>query len=167
MGNVNVGGWLQSLDSALNKGAMMNPRHVQLVQDSFKKAVPLDDLVIDIVAEELTRIVPPVTGLDADHSRERQKLALDMMAVAVQSLHAPNKISDEIYAMAQTSFAGMIQPADYDYAANALLRALRKILGAEFTADLWEAWVAALCDLSAILAKSARAIPTTEAPRAA
>ena len=145
---------------------MMNPRHVQLVQDSLKKAGPLDDLIIDIVAEELTRIVPSVTGLDAGHSRERQKLALGMMAVAVQSLHAREKISDEIRAMPQMSSAGKIQPAEYDYAANALLRALRKILGAEFTADLWEAWVAALCDLSA-MAKSARASPTTEAPKAA
>ena len=79
------------------------------------------------------------------------------MAAAAPFLHSPKDIIDEVL-----SQVGMnqIHPEDYDHAANALLRSLKKNLGEEFTSDLWEAWVEALWTLSQILSKTERPVMT-------
>lgn len=145
----------------------MDPRHIQLVQESLKRIAPSDDAVADIFASELLRIAPDVAGQDADLSRERRRCALGVMAMAVQSLHTPERILDEVRGLANGTGLETIQPADYDYAGNAFLRTLKKMLGPEFTSDLWEAWVDALCTLSEILSKTARPVPGARASSAA
>lgn len=146
----------------------MDPRHVQLVQASLNK-IASSDPTGDIFADELLRIAPEVTGQDPEIAYARRRRALSLMAAAVRSLHMPEGILHEIRSLTPVGEIGVeaIQPADYDYAGNALLKTLRIALGPEFTSDVWNAWVEALCNLADILSKPMASVPAAPATRAA
>jgi nitric oxide dioxygenase len=145
----------------------MDPRHIELVQRSLKRFGPSDDNVANALTGELLRIAPDADLPDGDLAHERQRCALAVIAVAVHSLHAPDSIIVKVRELAGEPGIETIRQVDYDYAGNAILRGLRKTLGAEFTSDLWDAWVEALCILSELRAKLIEPVSIEPTPRTA
>jgi nitric oxide dioxygenase len=138
----------------------MDPRNVRLVQESFGKLSQLHDALADSFARELNCIV---SG-DSAMSPERQRRLLGVIAAAVPSLDAPEQTLTTI---ARNYCDDTVNPHDFDYAGNALLRTLKSALGAEFSYELWQAWVEALCTLSRVLSVIVVATPARTAPQAA
>jgi hemoglobin-like flavoprotein len=138
----------------------MDPRNVQLVQESFGKLSKLHDGLADTFASEFNSIVSGPSAI----SPERQRRLLGVIAATVPSLDAPEQVLTTI---ARDYCDDTLDPQDFEYAGNALLRTLKKSLGAEFSYDLWQAWVDALCTLSRVLSEIAAARPSRTAPAAA
>ena len=139
----------------------MDPLRIRMVQDSLVKLTPPEGSIVDLFAAELSGAPHDESETGGDNiAYQRERSVLGIMAAAAPFLHAPECILDEVVAEIG---AGRIHPADYDHAANAFLRALKKNLGAEFTADLWEAWVEALWTLCKLLSRTERPILTAQA----
>jgi hemoglobin-like flavoprotein len=138
----------------------MDPHNVRLVQESFGRLSKLHDGLAVAFASEFNSVVSGTSAI----SPERQRRLLGVIAAAVPSLDAPDQVLTTI---ARDYCDDTLYPQDFEYAANALLRTLKKSLGAEFSYDLWQAWVDALCTLSRVLAAIAAATPARATPVAA
>jgi hemoglobin-like flavoprotein len=120
----------------------MNARNLRLVQESFDRLWLHDGELAVIFAKELSRVAA------GEISAERQHDLLEIISAAVPSLGADEH---SLATIASSHCHGTIQPHDFEYAGNALLRTLRALLGQEFSYDLWQAWIEALHTLSHVL----------------
>jgi nitric oxide dioxygenase len=77
------------------------------------------------------------------------------LALVVRSLHTPEKIVAAVEKLAVKHLDYGVQPEHYTYVGNALLRTLKKGLGADFTPELSDAWVDAFRMLAQVMKKAA------------
>jgi nitric oxide dioxygenase len=133
----------------------MDARQVALVQQSFEKAAALGDKVAEIFYAELFAIDPSLRAMFRGDMREQRKKLLSTLALVVRSLHAPEKILAPVKNLAVKHVAYGVQPEHYTYVGNALLRTLKKGLGADFTPELCDAWVAAFRMLAKVMKEAA------------
>ena len=64
----------------------MTPAKVQLVQDSFRKVVPIADAAADLFYDRLFIIAPHVRSLFPQDLSEQKKKLMQMLATAVANL---------------------------------------------------------------------------------
>lgn len=116
----------------------MDSRNLRLVQESLDRLRDNGSLAKSF-ARELEQLAADEMSLD------RQRDLVDIVVAAVPSLcdASPNP--------AEPSFSGAVDPHDFEYASNALLRTLKAFLGQEFSYDLWQAWIEALHTLARTL----------------
>jgi nitric oxide dioxygenase len=87
--------------------------------------------------------------------REQGKKLLTTLAFVVRSLHAPDKILQPAKNLAVKHIAYGVKPEHYTLVGNALLRTLKKGLGAEFTPEVRAAWVEAFRMLATVMKEAA------------
>jgi hemoglobin-like flavoprotein len=126
-----------------------------LVQQSFKKVAAMGEPVAELFYSELFAIDPSLRKMfKADLGAQRKKL-LAALAMIVGSLHAPAKIVQPARALAVKHVSYGVLPVHYTYVGNALLRTLKKGLGADFTPELRDAWVEAFRMLAGVMKEAA------------
>jgi nitric oxide dioxygenase len=122
----------------------MNPHQIALVQQSYEKLSPLGERLAELFYAELFAIDPSLRSLfDGDMRRQYMKLLM-MLALIMRSLHAPEKLRQPIRDLAVKHVGYGVQPEHYTPFGNALLRTLKKTLGAEYSPELRDAWTEAL-----------------------
>jgi hypothetical protein len=139
----------------------MDACHIQLVQESLRTVAPSDQAMSEILEIELIGVADDLGGQSSPSTHERQRRALSVMTAALHSLDAPERILTLRETCEQVDEP--IRQIDFDCAGNALIRAVKKARGVEFTPDLWRAWVEALCGVSQILSRGTPRIATTRA----
>ncbi len=145
----------------------MNANQVALVQQSFEKAAKLGEKVAEIFYAELFSIDPALRGMFKGDMHEQRKKLLTTLAFVVRSLHAPEKIIQPAQNLAVKHVRYGVKPEHYTLVGNALLRTLKKGLGAEYTAELHDAWVAAFRTLANIMKEAAYGSAATRTKSAA
>jgi len=133
----------------------MDARHVQLVQETFEKAAQLGDAVAEIFYEELFAIEPSLRGMFKHPMQEQGRKLMATLAFVVRSLHQPDKVLGPARALALKHLDYGVQPRHYTLVGNALLRTLKRGLGAEFTPEVRLAWVAAYQLLADVMREAA------------
>ncbi|MFO1183679.1 MAG: globin family protein [Bauldia sp.] len=133
----------------------MNARQVTLVQQSFEKVAPLGEKVAEIFYDELFAIEPSLKKMFKGDMKEQRKKLLTTLAMVVRALHTPDKIVGAAQALAVKHVAYGVAPEHYTYVGNALMRTLKKGLGAEFTQELFDAWVEAFRMLAKVMKDAA------------
>jgi hemoglobin-like flavoprotein len=133
----------------------VNAHQVALVQKSFEKVATLGDKAAELFYEELFAIDPSLRRMfKGDMAAQRQKL-LAALALVVRSLHSPEKILNPVKQLAVKHVEYGVLPMHYTFVGNALLRTLKKGLGADFTPELCDAWVEAFRMLAKIMKDAA------------
>jgi hemoglobin-like flavoprotein len=133
----------------------VDAHQVELVQRSFEKAAKLGDKVAEIFYSELFAIDPSLRKMfKGDMPAQRQKL-LSALTLVVRSLHNPEKILNPVKQLAVKHLDYGVEPVHYTYVGNALLRTLKKGLGADFTPELCDAWVEAFRMLAKVMKEAA------------
>ena len=122
---------------------IMNARDVALVQQSFKKVAAMGEPVAELFYSELFAIDPSLRAMFKGDLRQQRKKLLAALGMVITSLHAPATIIGPARALAVKHVSYGVIPIHYTYVGNALLRALKKGLGEEFTPELRSAWVEA------------------------
>lgn len=145
----------------------MNANQVALVQQSFEKAAKLGEKVAEIFYAELFAIDPALRSMFKGDMHEQRKKLLTTLAFVVRSLHAPEKIIQPAQNLAVKHVRYGVKPEHYTLVGNALLRTLKKGLGAEYTAELHDAWVAAFRTLANIMKEAAYGSAATRTKSAA
>jgi len=133
----------------------MDANQVALVQDSFEKAAALGDQVADLFYDELFAIDPTLRAMFKGNMREQKKKLLTTLAFVVRSLHVPEKIMKPAQNLAVKHLDYGVKPEHYTLVGNALLRTLKKGLGAQYTPDVRDAWVEAFRTLAHIMKDAA------------
>lgn len=133
----------------------MNPRQIELVQRSFDRASRLRLHVAATFYAELFAIDPSLRALfKGDVIAQGAKL-MAMLSLVVEGLTSPEKLLTEVHALALRHLAYGVNAGHYDTAGIALMRTLKHELGAEFTPETREAWIAAYALLTRAMRRAA------------
>ena len=127
-----------------------------LVQESFRKVVPIADLAADIFYDRVFELAPAARAMFPDDLREQKKMLMQMLGTAVTNLHQVDKVILAIQDMGRRHVGYGVELAHYDIVGQALLDTLAKGLGDDFTPAVKDAW-AETYDLIATTMKDAAA----------
>lgn len=119
----------------------MTPEKIALVQDSFKKVVPIAGPAADIFYDRLFEIAPEVRGLFPEDMTEQKKKLMQMLAIAVNGLTKLDEILPAVQDLGRRHNGYDVTPAHYDKVGEALIFTLDKGLGEAFTPEVKDAWV--------------------------
>ncbi|MDE2061531.1 MAG: hemin receptor [Bradyrhizobium sp.] len=137
----------------------MTPDQVKLVQQSFSKVAPISDQAAAIFYDRLFEVAPQVKAMfPADMTEQRKKL-MATLAVVVNGLSDLSSIQPVASALAKRHVGYGAKPEYYPVVGAALLWALEKGLGEEWTSEVAAAWTTAYGTLSGFMTSEAYGTP--------
>jgi hemoglobin-like flavoprotein len=133
----------------------MTPDQVTLVQESFKKVVPIADKAADLFYDRLFTIAPEVRSLfPADLSEQKKKL-MQVLATAVTNLHQVEKVLPAVEELGRRHVAYGVTEKHYEPVGAALLWTLEQGLGSDFTPPVQAAWTETYITVVGVMTKAA------------
>lgn len=133
----------------------MTPEQVTMVQESFKKVVPIAGTAADLFYGRLFEIAPEVRPLFPEDLKEQKKKLIGMLATAVTNLHQVDKIMTAVQDLGRRHVAYGVAAKHYEPVGAALLWTLEKGLGDEFTPPLKAAWTETYVTLAGVMQNAA------------
>jgi hemoglobin-like flavoprotein len=129
----------------------MNPDTVLLVQQSFKKVVPIADQVGEIFYNRLFETYPSVRPMFAQDIKPQAKKLVQMLAMVVNSLHKLDTLLPAVQDLARRHNTYGVVDAHYPAVGETLIWTLEQGLGNDFTPELREAWTVAFQTLADVM----------------
>lgn len=146
----------------------MTPDQVQLVQESFKKVLPIAPQAADIFYGRLFEIAPQVRPLFPNDLAEQKKKLMSMIATAVNNLHQVETIVPAVQDLGRRHVNYGVTADHYKPVGEALIWTLEKGLGDAFTPDVKTAWLATYTTLQSVMTAAAAEVkPVVKASVAA
>ncbi|MPZ58037.1 MAG: hemin receptor [Rhizobiales bacterium] len=136
----------------------MTPDKVKLVQDSFKKVVPIAGTAADLFYDRLFTIAPEVRSLFPEDLTEQKKKLIQMLATAVTNLHQVETILPAVQDLGRRPVAYGVTDKHFEPVGEALLWTLEKGLGDEFTPPVKEAWTETYLTVAGVMKQAAAEI---------
>ena len=133
----------------------MTPEQVAMVQESFKKVVPIAGTAADLFYGRLFEIAPEVRPLFPDDLKEQKKKLIGMLATAVTNLHQVDKIIPAVEDLGRRHVKYGVTSKHYEPVGTALLWTLEKGLGDHFTPPLKAAWTETYLTLAGVMQTAA------------
>ena len=133
----------------------MTPEQVAMVQDSFKKVVPIAGTAADLFYDRLFAIAPEVRPMFPQDLKEQKKKLISMLATAVTNLHQTEKIIPAVQELGKRHAGYGVTAKHYEPVGAALLWTLEQGLGAEFTPPLKAAWTETYVTLAGVMQNAA------------
>ncbi len=121
----------------------MDSRQIRLVQESFEKMAPRADAISLRFYEHLFRIDPTMRPLFRADMESQSRKFMAMVRVTVRGLDRLEKLHPALVEMGARHIAYGVEASHYEPMKQALLLAFREEMGAEFTAEIEQAWSAA------------------------
>ena len=126
----------------------MTPEQISMVQDSFKKVVPIADTAADLFYDRLFTIAPEVRPLFPDDMKDQKKKLIAMLATAITNLHQMETILPAVENLGKRHVSYGVTAAHYEPVGAGLLWTLEQGLGPDFTPPLKTAWTEAYMTLA-------------------
>jgi hemoglobin-like flavoprotein len=141
---------------------VMTPRQVTLVQDTFKHVGRQAHESGRIFYDELFLLAPELERLfTGDMARQKLKF-VQMLATIVKSLDHIASISEDIVDLGRRHLAYDVEDEHYEAVGDALISMLNRVLGAEITPEISDAWAAAYGMIARVMRESSTASHTAE-----
>ena len=120
----------------------MNEKQIALVQETWKKVLPIRDVAAQLFYGKLFELDPSLRGLFRGDMAEQGRKLMTMIGAAVAGLSRLDELvpTVELLGVRHTGYG--VRDEHYNTVAAALLDTLHKGLGEGFTAEVKEAWVA-------------------------
>jgi hemoglobin-like flavoprotein len=122
-----------------------------MVQESFKKVVPIAGTAADLFYDRLFEIAPGVRAMFPEDLREQKKKLIGMLAMAVSNLHQIDSIIPAVENLAKRHVGYGVKPEHYQPVGEALLWTLEQGLGGDFTPPVRKAWTDTYVTLSGVM----------------
>ena len=143
----------------------MNDYQKLLVQKSFQQIVPIADQAAQLFYGHLFRLDPSLRPLfKGDMAQQGLKL-MNTLQYAVASLDDVEKIIPALQSLGRNHVQYGVQDAHYATVGEALIWALDKGLGEQFTDDVRNAWLETYRLLSSVMREAAREEAEIEAQK--
>lgn len=133
----------------------MTPEQVKLVQESFKKVLPIAPQAADLFYGRLFEIAPNVKPLFPNDLSEQKKKLMMMIATAVNNLHQVETIVPAVQDLGRRHVGYGVTADHYKPVGEALIWTLEKGLGDAFTPDVKAAWVETYVTLQGVMTAAA------------
>ena len=137
----------------------MTPKQVALVQDSFAKVALTSEAAAVLFYDRLFDIAPQMKAMFPDDMIEQRRKLMAMLAGVVKSLSNLEQVLPAAGALAKRHVSYGAKAEHYPVVGEALLWTLEKGLGAGWTPDVAEAWIAAYATLSGFMISQAYGRP--------
>jgi hemoglobin-like flavoprotein len=139
----------------------MTPDQVTLVQESFKKVVPIAGKAADLFYERLFTIAPEVRSLFPTDLSEQKKKLMQVLATAVTNLHQVEKILPAVEELGRRHVAYGVTEKHFEPVGAALLWTLEQGLGPDFSPPVKAAWTETYITVAGVMTKAAAAATVT------
>ena len=133
-------------------------RRVQLVKQSFAKVVPIGDHAASLFYGRLFEIAPEVRPLFKDDIPAQGRKLMSVLALAVGSLQKLPELVPIVQDLGRRHTGYGVRDEHYDLVAEALMWALDKGLGPDFTPEVKDAWIAVYTTLADTMKGAAQQI---------
>jgi hemoglobin-like flavoprotein len=133
----------------------MTPEQVTLVQESFKKVVPIADKAADLFYDRLFTIAPDVRSMFPTDLSEQKKKLIQVLATAVTNLHQVEKILPVVEELGRKHVTYGVTEKHYDPVGAALLWTLEQGLGPDFSPHVKAAWTETYTTVASVMTKAA------------
>jgi hemoglobin-like flavoprotein len=134
----------------------MTPRQIELVQSSWQLVVPVAEDAAQLFYVRLFTLDPALRGMFRGDMQEQGKKLMAMIDFAVKALARLDSLLPGLRMLGERHGRYGVRDEHYDTVAEALLWTLHKGLGAAFTPEVREAWVAAYGVLAGTMKEAAR-----------
>ena len=141
----------------------MTPQQIALVQDSFRKVMPIADTAASMFYARLFELDPSLRKLFKGDMRKQGMMLMSMIASAVRGLTDPNALIPVLHALGRRHSGYGVVDAHYTTVAESLLWTLEQGLGEGFTAETREAWIAAYSMMASVMQQGGREMPLRSA----
>jgi hemoglobin-like flavoprotein len=121
----------------------MTPEEVSLVQESWKKVVPIKETAAELFYGKLFELDPNLRGLFRGDMKEQGRKLMAMIGAATDGLTRLDELVPTVQNLGRRHATYGVKASDYNTVANALLWTLEKGLGPAFTPPIRTAWVKA------------------------
>lgn len=135
----------------------MTPQQITLVKSSWQQVLPIRETAADLFYNQLFTLDPSLKTLFRGNMKEQGRKLMAMISVAVNALDKLETIVPAVQDLGRRHAGYGVKDPHYETVATALLWTLDKGLGAGFTSDVKQAWVAAYTILADTMKQSARA----------
>lgn len=134
----------------------MTPDQIHLVQESFRSVVPIRDAAARIFYDRLFILDPALRPMFAssDMSKQGNKL-MASLGFVVGGLHRAETILPDVRGLARRHVGYGVRESHYATVGQALVETLEIGLGAAFTPQVREAWIAAFALLASVMQHAA------------
>lgn len=134
----------------------MSPQQVVLVQESFKKVMPISEVAAQLFYGRLFEVAPEVKPLfkQADMAEQGRKL-MQTLAFVTASLTQLETLLPVVQALGKRHVKYGVQDEHYALVGAALLWTLEQGLGDAFTPEVKEAWGVAYTLLAGVMKEAA------------
>jgi hemoglobin-like flavoprotein len=126
----------------------MTPEQVKSVQESFAKVAPIADQAAALFYNRLFEIAPEVQPLFRGDITEQGRKLMKILIIVVNGLDKLQTILPAASVLAKNHVAYGVKPSHYTPVGAALLWALQRGLGSDWTPELEGAWSAAYTTLA-------------------
>jgi hemoglobin-like flavoprotein len=135
---------------------IMTPEQVGLVQESFKKVLPIAPQAADLFYGRLFEIAPQVRPMFPADLKEQKRKLMTMLAAAVTNLHQIGKIVPAVQDLGRRHAGYGVTAEHYKPVGEALIWTLEQGLGDSFTPAVESAWVEAYTTLAGVMTAAAK-----------
>jgi hemoglobin-like flavoprotein len=142
----------------------MDTARIGLVQQSWKKIVPIADEAAALFYEELFTLDPSLKSLFRSDMKAQGRKLTSMLNTAVANLQRLETILPAVEDLGRRHVGYGVVSEHYATVGTALISTLDKGLGPDFTPDVREAWIEAYTALATVMQTAAAG---TAEPRAA
>jgi hemoglobin-like flavoprotein len=125
-----------------HQGEKMNEAQITLVQETWKKVLPIRDVAAQLFYGKLFELDPSLRGMFRGDMAEQGRKLMTMIGTAVAGLSRLDQLVPAVEQLGARHVGYGVQDAHYDTVAAALLDTLQKGLGEAFTAEVKDAWAA-------------------------
>ena len=140
----------------------MNGEQIKLVQESFKKVVPIADAAATLFYGRLFDLDPALESLFKGDMVEQGRKLMQMIGMAVISLDRLEQVLPAVRALGARHARYGVREKDYDTVGRALIWTLKKGLGEEFTPEAEAAWAGVYAALAGTMKDAQAAAAQTE-----
>jgi hemoglobin-like flavoprotein len=134
----------------------MTPRQIELVQESWQQVVPVANDAAQLFYVRLFALDPSLRPMFRGDMEEQGKKLMAMIDFAVKAPTRLDSLLPGLRALGERHGRYGVRDEHYDTVAQALIWTLQKGLGAAFTPEVKEAWVAAYGVLSSTMKEAAK-----------
>ena len=135
----------------------MTPKQISLVQETWKKVLPIAPQAADTFYTTLFQMDPSLKELFPTDMEEQGKKLMAMLDTAVKLLNQPEKLIPAVQKLGAKHVNYGAKPEHYDTVGAALLKTLAVGLDKEFTVPVKNAWTAIYKTLATTMIDAAQA----------
>ena len=118
----------------------MTPRQITLLRQTFGRVLPLRDIAAQLFYARLFEIDPSTRPMFRGHLQAQGAKLMSALGTAVRSLDRLDDLLDDLRSLARWHAHYGVTNSHYANAGAALLWALERSVGPDFTPEVREAW---------------------------